>query len=98
MRIIHDVPFSTQEFEFYRQLVFSNLVQGMKAVLDALVDMELEISEDSDALVHYIEDAPDLKDGQAFPVEYLEPLKKLWMDEGVQKGLSRGNEAALPDK
>ena len=98
MRLIHDVNFSPQEVEFYRQLVFSNVTQGMKQLLDALPDMDLSPSDDCEEAIKLIETAPDIKDGQPFPQEYYEPLKGLWKDEGIQKGWSRGNEAALPDK
>ena len=98
MRLIHDVKFSEQEVEFYRQLVFSNLCQGMKALLDAMQDMELQVSEENKEYIEMIDEAPDIKDGQPFPEDYYEPLKKLWEDESVQKGYKRGNEAALPDK
>ena len=46
MRLIHELNFSPQEFEFYRQLVFSNLTQGMKQLLEAMEDMELQIPEE----------------------------------------------------
>lgn len=98
MRLIHDVTFSPQEVEFYRQLVFSNITQGIKQLLEALPDMDISLSEESAEAIHLVETAPDIKDGQTFPQEYFEPLKKLWKDEAVQKGWSRGNEAALPDK
>jgi len=97
MRLIHNVAFSPQELEFYRQLVFNNLTHGMKALLDAMEDMELEVSEDNQPHIQLVEDAPDLKDSQTFPQDYYQPLKSLWQDENVQKGYLRGNEAALPD-
>ncbi|KAJ6505748.1 heterotrimeric G protein alpha subunit 4 [Mycena vitilis] len=43
MRLIHKVPFSAQETESFRQLVFDNLTRGLKYLLDALPDMELEL-------------------------------------------------------
>ncbi|KAK7065112.1 heterotrimeric G-protein alpha subunit 4 [Favolaschia claudopus] len=43
MRLIHKVPFSPQETESFRQLVFENLTRGLKYLLDALPDMELEL-------------------------------------------------------
>ncbi|KAJ7615769.1 heterotrimeric G protein alpha subunit 4 [Mycena polygramma] len=45
MRLIHKVPFSAQETESFRQLVFDNLTRGLKYLLDALPDMELELPE-----------------------------------------------------
>lgn len=98
MRLIHRVPFSTQEVEFYRQLVFSNLTNGMKYLIDAMDDMSISLPEECGEYVQLIEDATDLRDGQPFPVEYLEPLRKLWEDPIVQKAWERGNEAALPEK
>ena len=43
-------------------------------------------------------DAPDLRDGDPFPMEYLEPLQSLWKDPSLEAAISRGNEAALPEK
>ncbi|KAF8167062.1 heterotrimeric G protein alpha subunit 4 [Mycena galopus ATCC 62051] len=43
MRLIHRVPFSAQETEFYRQLIFENITRGLKYLLDALPFMEIEL-------------------------------------------------------
>lgn len=43
MRLIHSMPFSAQETESYRQLVFDNITRGLRLVLDALPDMELAL-------------------------------------------------------
>ncbi|KAJ6605466.1 heterotrimeric G-protein alpha subunit, GPA2-like protein [Mycena vulgaris] len=45
MRLIHRVPFSPQETESFRQLVFDNLTRGLKYLLDALPDMGLALPE-----------------------------------------------------
>ena len=98
MRLIHRVPFSTQEIESYRQLVFNNLTHGLHSVINAMEDMELNVSEENQELVHYIEDAADIKDGEPFPSEYRDILRRLWEDTNVQAAYARGNEAALPEK
>lgn len=98
MRLIHKLPFSPQEIEFYRQLVFSNLVHGLKYLLDAMDDMDLAVSAENASHVTMIEEARDLKDGEVFPEEYREPLRILWDDPNVQRAWERGNEAALPEK
>lgn len=97
MRLIHKVPFSPQEIEFYRQLVFENLTRGMGYLLDAMLDMELEVEEQNQQHIEMIVNARDLRDREPFPMEYYEPLKSLWQDDIVQKAWQRGNEAALPD-
>ncbi|KAI8983317.1 heterotrimeric G protein alpha subunit 4 [Trametes punicea] len=97
MRLIHRVPFSSQEIESYRQLVFNNLTHGLTSVLEAMEDMELEVSPENQHLVQMIQDASDIKDGEPFPIEYRDVLKRLWEDPNVQAAYSRGNEAALPE-
>ena len=98
MRLIHKVPFSPQEIENYRQLVFNNLTFGLRYVLEAMEDMELEVADDNVKHLEMMTEITDLSDGEPFPVHYLEPLKVLWADVNVQKAYSRGNEAALPEK
>lgn len=98
MRLIHKVPFSPQEIESYRQLVFENLTRGIKYVLDAMEDMDLKVSEDNLQYLDLIENASDLRDGEPFPPSFYTPLKSLWEDPNIQKAWSRGNEAALPEK
>jgi hypothetical protein len=98
MRLIHKVPFTLQEIELYRQLIFNNLTHGMKYVLDAMEDMELKVSEDNLPHIDLIENACDIRDGDSFPRHFYQPLKSLWADPNVQQACSRGNEAALPEK
>lgn len=98
MRLIHKLPFTSQEIEFYRQLVFSNLVHGLKYLLDSMEDMGLAVSPENLPHITLIEEARDLKDGEVFPEEYRQPLESLWTDPNVQKAWERGNEAALPEK
>ncbi|KAJ7020187.1 heterotrimeric G protein alpha subunit 4 [Mycena alexandri] len=105
MRLIHRVPFSAQETESFRQLVFDNLTRGLKYLLDALPDMGLALPEayaDVDAAgyadVELIEHAEDLRDGEPFPARYFGALSRLWGEEVVRTAWSRGNEAAVPEK
>ena len=98
MRLIHKLPFSPQEIETFRQLVFDNLTRGMKYLLEAMEDMDLKVAEENVPHVDLVESAPDLRDGEPFPMMYYEPLKSLWVDPNVQKAWERGNEAALPEK
>ncbi len=98
MRLIHRVPFSPQEIESYRQLTFENVTRGLKYLLDAMEDMDLQVLEENVAYVAMVEGAEDLRDGEPFPKEFHQPLKSLWEDPNVQKAYARGNEAALPEK
>ncbi|KAF8132667.1 guanine nucleotide-binding protein alpha-2 subunit [Mycena galopus ATCC 62051] len=94
MRLIHKVPFSPQETESFRQLVFENLTRGLKYLLDALPDMALELPT---ADLELIERAEDLRDGEAFPMNYYGPLSRLWSEEVVRTAWHRGNEVAVAE-
>jgi len=98
MRLIHRIPFSPQEVESFRQLVFNNLTHGLKYLLDAMEDMDLVVSRENRLHIELIEGANDLRDGEIFPQHFYEPLRQLWNDAGVQRAWERGNEAALPEK
>ncbi|KAK0452847.1 heterotrimeric G-protein alpha subunit, GPA2-like protein [Desarmillaria tabescens] len=97
MRLIHKIPFSPQEIEWYRQLTFDNITGGLKCILDAMEDMGLKVSENNIDYIDIIYNARYLRDGEPFPLEYYKPLKALWADAGVRKAWRRGNEAALPE-
>ncbi|KAG6887388.1 hypothetical protein C0992_012467 [Termitomyces sp. T32_za158] len=80
------------------KVVFDNLTRGMKYLLDAMEDMDLQVAEENIPHVDAVENVPHLKDSEPFPMTYYEPLKALWQDPNVQKAWERGNEAALPEK
>ena len=98
MRLLHNVPFSPEEIENYRQLVFNNITFGLRYILKAMEDMELEVADDNAKYLEMIAEVTDLPSGEPFPAHLLEPLKVLWADANVQAAWSRGNEVALLEK
>ncbi|KAM6497742.1 guanine nucleotide-binding protein alpha-2 subunit [Amanita muscaria] len=97
MRLIHKVPFSPQEIETFRQIVFDNIVRGFHYILEAMEEMEIQVSPENSEHLEVIETVADVPSGEPFPMQYYEPLKGLWADPNVQKAWERGNEAALPE-
>ncbi|KAG8985752.1 hypothetical protein FRB90_004465, partial [Tulasnella sp. 427] len=97
MRLIHKVPFTAQEIEGYRQLVYSNVVLGLGTLLDAMDAFDMPVSDENKEYLPLFDTFSDLKDGEPFPPQYLQPCIKLWEDPEVQKAYVRGNEAALPE-
>lgn len=100
MRLSTDTPLTCYELEFYRQMVYSNIMEGMKTILDAWWYLDIKLPEEHTRFAQMItEEAPlDLKDRQAFPRRYYEPLQKLWENESVRWACERGGWACVPDK
>ena len=93
-------PYTPEEIESYRQIIFRNIVQGLRSVLDYMADLQLEVSEENEHLVWLLDDIPDLNAGEPFPVDCRHVLERLWFDPSVQAAYSRGNQlhGALPEK
>ncbi|KAF7313396.1 hypothetical protein HMN09_00495400 [Mycena chlorophos] len=97
MRLIHARPFTSQEKEYFRQLVFDNLTRGLKYTIEVLPDLDLEPPEELDEDIALIESAKDLGDGEIFPPHFQAPLQRLWDADVIKQAWKRGNEAALPE-
>lgn len=39
----------------------------------------------------------ELSPNDHFPIDLLDPIKRLWVDEGVRTAIAKGNEYALHD-
>lgn len=90
-------PLTPSALADYRQLVFINVVQGMKLIIDAMDAWEMSTSADNREYITLIDNALDINEGEPFPSVYVEGLTSLWKDPEVQKAYERGNEMALPE-
>jgi guanine nucleotide-binding protein subunit alpha, other len=52
MRLIHKVGFTPEEIESYRQLVFGNLINGMRLVLESMPGFDLAVEEPNQVRVN----------------------------------------------
>ncbi|RYP47239.1 hypothetical protein DL769_011331 [Monosporascus sp. CRB-8-3] len=98
MRLIYAQGFTKSEKLEWKPVVFNNVVQSMRVIFDAMnennIEFENKDNEKNQALllVDY-----EVSPNDSLPPEYLEPLKSLWADAGVQKATLKGNEYALHD-
>lgn len=65
MRLIHKVGFTPEEIESYRQLVFGNLVNGMRLVLESMPLFDLSVEESNQVRVKF----PRIHSRPFFPYE-----------------------------
>jgi len=98
MRLIHAAGFTPAERETYRSIVFLNIMQSMRLVLEAMEYFKTSlVNPDNMQYLPLFNDPPNITKGQPFPISYLEPLKSLWADGGVQECYCKGNQYALHD-
>ncbi|GAA6055625.1 hypothetical protein JCM3770_006731 [Rhodotorula araucariae] len=99
MKVIHLSGFTPAELEAYRQQIFVNVREGMRACLALLEQEGFELADP--ALLDYrvtILYAEDLRDHQPFPQELMGPMKALWSDWGMQQVLRKpGCDLEIPE-
>ncbi|RPD53855.1 heterotrimeric G protein alpha subunit 4 [Lentinus tigrinus ALCF2SS1-6] len=98
MRLVHHMPFSRQEIESYRQLIYLNVTDGLQSGISRMNTTGFFVSEENRELLRVVENCDrDLKDDQPFPSEYHHFIEWLWRDPNVQAVYRNGNEAGIPE-
>jgi guanine nucleotide-binding protein subunit alpha len=72
----------------------------MQRLLDALDHMKFTVASTNFLYVELVRSASELREGEPFPLVFLEALTALWNDPSIQAVLvwERQNEDSLPDK
>lgn len=60
-------------------------------------EMGIAVSPSNRKYIQMVDNRPSLSTGEPFPIRYLEPLKALWRDPGVQATYAKGHEYAAPE-
>lgn len=95
MKLIHEGGYSTAELRAFRQIIFSNLIQSMKALLIGLdkLQWQLEMPE-NDRYARIIAALPDQVGGDQVPSDKVfAALRILWRDGAIQKVQFRAGSA-----
>jgi guanine nucleotide-binding protein G(i) subunit alpha len=98
MKLIHDNGYNSDEREAFKEIIFSNTVQSMRVILEAMQTMGIPMSKpDSEKHKSVILDLPNQIEAEVFPPECTAAVKALWVDDGVQTCFSRSREFQLND-
>lgn len=98
MKLIHASGFSKNDRDDYRVIIFSNLLNSFKIILEAMESYDLTFqNEENEAYVELVIMERELGRQEPFPKEYQKAFASLWADSGVQTAVHRGNEFALHD-
>ena len=99
MKIIHDSGFTPEDFRQYKPVVYSNTIQSMVAILRAMQSLSIsfaDLARHQDAKMVF-DIVTRMEDTEPFSEEFLQAMKRLWTDSGVQQCFQRSNEYQLND-
>ncbi|KAF9365746.1 guanine nucleotide-binding protein subunit alpha [Mortierella sp. NVP85] len=98
MKLIHDGGYSEEEREAFKEIIFSNTVQSMRVILEAMDNMELSLYHEANrnyAII--IMSLPPQIEGEYMPHEVAVAVQNLWLDPNVQQAFQRSREYQLND-
>ncbi|KAI9477133.1 guanine nucleotide binding protein, alpha subunit [Zychaea mexicana] len=99
MKLIHEGGFSLDERMAYREIIYSNTIQSMHVILDAMDGLGLAFSNEAShkAADHVIQQPAEMIDEAPMPADLVSAIQALWVDQGVQEAVRRRNEFQLND-
>ncbi|KAI1438508.1 G protein alpha subunit [Xylaria sp. CBS 124048] len=98
MKLIYAQGFSRTDKLEWKPVILHNVIQSLRLIFDAMDDYSIEFAlkeneKNKELVLTDVEIGPN----DPLPEEYLQPIKSLWADAGVQKAILKGNEYALHD-
>lgn len=97
MRIIHNVKFEQEQIKEYQQVIYQNIIKGMRVLVDARDKLEIPWQNNQNSvigtqLLHT--NCGDYLDFKVF-LNYLPNLTALWRDSGIRRAYERRREFQL---
>ncbi|KAI7866372.1 G protein alpha subunit [Spinellus fusiger] len=98
MKLIHEGGFSSNERLNYREIIYSNTIQSMSVIMEAMETLRIELENpDNQGHKEAIQSLPSQSSSYGMPEDIARAIMALWADEGVQKTFRRSNEYQLND-
>ncbi|ESK86580.1 g protein alpha subunit [Moniliophthora roreri MCA 2997] len=97
MKLIHHGGYNDQERESYKEIIFSNTIQSMRAILEAMPQLDLTLSPQNDARRATILALPMQVEVDVLPRDVSDAIRSLWKDSGVKEAVRRSREFQLND-
>ncbi|KTW29418.1 guanine nucleotide-binding protein subunit alpha [Pneumocystis carinii B80] len=98
MKLIHEGGYSVEERESFREIIYSNTIQSMRVILEAMEVMDIPLGNSKNMeYVQIILSQPNQIEGDVLPQEIGEAVISLWKDTGVQECFRRSREYQLND-
>ena len=98
MKLIHDGGYSRDEREAFKEIIFSNTVQSMRVILEAMDNMGVALAQSANRQhAAIIMDLPSQIERESLPNEVTLAVKTLWKDSNLLSVFDRSREYQLND-
>ena len=98
MKLINEGGYTRDERESFKEIIFSNTVQSMRVILEAMESLELPLDDSrGEYHVQTVFMQPQQIEGESLPPEVGSAIAALWKDAGVQQCFQRSREYQLND-
>ncbi|KAJ1822838.1 guanine nucleotide-binding protein subunit alpha [Coemansia sp. RSA 2598] len=98
MKLIHDGGYSQDERESFKEVIFSNTIQSMRVMLEAMDTLHIALEHpEYQSHADVIMSMPGQIEAENLPMDVSNAVKALWADGGVRECFSRSNEFQLND-
>jgi len=97
MKLIHHGGYNDAERESYKEIIYSNTIQSMRAILDAMPHLDIQLQPPNDARKSIVLDLPGQIEGEMLAANIADAIRGLWKDPGVREAVSRSREFQLND-
>src|SRR3569833_2689725 len=98
MKLIHEGGYSRDERESFKEIIFSNTVQSMRVILEAMESLELPLEDQRmEYHVQTIFLQPAQIEGDILPPEVGNAIEALWKDHNKQECFKQTHKNQLND-
>ncbi|KAK7205514.1 guanine nucleotide binding protein, alpha subunit [Myxozyma melibiosi] len=98
MKLIHEGGYSRNERLSFREVIFSNTVQSMKVIVEAMGSLGIPLADPQNTVhAQLIYDLPNQIESETMAPDVGAAIASLWKDGGVQVAFSRAREYQLND-
>src|SRR6202000_2221916 len=97
MKLIHHGGYNESERDSYKEIIFSNTIQSMRAILEAMPQLDISLAPQNDARRAIIMALPMQIEADVLPRDVADAIRGLWRDAGVKEAVRRAREFQLND-
>ncbi|KAG2366288.1 G protein alpha-subunit [Suillus spraguei] len=97
MKLIHHGGYNDSERDSYKEIIYSNTIQSMRAILEAMPQLDISLSPQNDARRAVILAIPGQIESDVLPRDVADAIRGLWRDSGVKEAVRRSREFQLND-